>query len=580
MNTKTSYHNKLLAFLFLTSIIASTTSSTTCNLNTDCKNHPYYICSNTKCIRKSLFPLTSSEITAIIILTIISMLATTAGVGGGAAVVPLSLIFLKFQTKEAVALANGLVLFNGSIKFLTGLKRKHPLDNKKTIVDYNIVLLFLPSILLGSVVGTVVSHAIPEIVQIVGLLIVLFVAFFKTLKKSNSLWRKENEEKNKGKDNGFKRKRERSTKKQTVWDFTKLSFKSEKTIAEKKIDNGQVSIISEVKGNEGALKQESSSSSSDEERKRRGSFASSLKMNIMTTENNQSRRMSSESNGGVLTKIQRMNQKIQEIRKLRKPQLDNFKENVKSKANKKKIMEEENSIEIEIMSKKTNFSCMKIFLIISVLTLSLTTTFLRGGKGFKSLLNVKQCDSKDWTISALYFLSISLLSFAGSKIVLSEQKTTSSQSTTMFTKKFIISTNIYGIGIGFISANVGIGGALILTPLLLSYNFLPEVVSYTGMYLVFLNKLVATTIFFLSGLIPISYLLFIGLFMIFGVILAEWKVGKIVRKLGRQSILSYAFVGIVFVAFMLVLYTGIDKVFLEESHGERSIYQFGSFCGG
>jgi uncharacterized membrane protein YfcA len=66
------------------------------------------------------------EIFGVIIIVLLCVLSAAAGVGGGALIVPLSLMTFDFNTKTSVALSNGLIFFLGLVKFLVGLTRKHP----------------------------------------------------------------------------------------------------------------------------------------------------------------------------------------------------------------------------------------------------------------------------------------------------------------------------------------------------------------------------------------------------------------------------------------------------------------------
>ena len=245
----------------------------------------------------------------------------------------------------------------------------------------------------------------------------------------------------------------------------------------------------------------------------------------------------------------------------------------------------ENQLKISKLKKieKSNFYWKKFCIIIAVLFSSLAVTFLRGGKNFKSVIGVKKCDPTDWTIFGVYVAIILLFSIISAVVVYSEQKE-KLQAGWKFSKyeknfdlKFIVLGNFFGILMGFVSANVGIGGGLMITPLLLSYDFLPTVVSYTGMYLVFANKLVSTTVFLLSGSIPVNYMLFIGLFLVFGVLVAEFKISKFVKNSGRPSIISFIFVGIVLVSMCLVVYTGVSEILEKLGEGEP-VLEFQPFC--
>ncbi len=103
------------------------------------------------------------EIFAIVLLIILCMLSSAAGVGGGSVIVPICLIIMDFDTKQSVALANGLTFFLALVKCSVGLAKKNPLIKHKTLIDYNIVLIFISSILIGSLVGSLIARILSDL---------------------------------------------------------------------------------------------------------------------------------------------------------------------------------------------------------------------------------------------------------------------------------------------------------------------------------------------------------------------------------------------------------------------------------
>ena len=80
--------------------------------------------------------------------------------------------------------------------------------------------------------------------------------------------------------------------------------------------------------------------------------------------------------------------------------------------------------------------------------------------------------------------------------------------------------------IGFVSTNIGIGGGAILTPVLLKLQFMPQVISYTSMYLIVWNRIVSAIVFFAGGYVVVDYLLFIGGVMFISILLSEFKADR------------------------------------------------------
>ena len=147
-----------------------------------------------------------------------------------------------------------------------------------------------------------------------------------------------------------------------------------------------------------------------------------------------------------------------------------------------------------------------------------------------------------------------------------------------FDKKFLLNGNIIGLSTGLIAAFVGIGGGTITNPVLLSYNFAPTVVSFTSMYLIVANKMVADTVFILGGVMPLQYMFFIGGILVIGVLFVEWKLGQLVKRLGRQSYISFLFSGLLIIALILVIIVGIKTTTETLDDENKGLLEFTSFC--
>lgn len=187
-----------LILIIFTTLIANTIQSTdqsvlkrSCTLNAEC-SPPYITCQEKECKHKSLFPMETKEIFGTVIFVLLAMLSAAAGIGGGALMVPILLMMFDFDTKQSVALANGIIFFSGAVKFFVGIRRTHPKIPHRTLINYNVVLIFISSVLLGAFIGSIVSPSIPEFLQLIGLVIVVVLAMLKSFKKSVSLYKKEN----------------------------------------------------------------------------------------------------------------------------------------------------------------------------------------------------------------------------------------------------------------------------------------------------------------------------------------------------------------------------------------------------
>ncbi|CAI2359107.1 unnamed protein product [Moneuplotes crassus] len=140
---------------------------------------------------KDFWPLDPIEYLATVLLIAITVLTNAAGIGGGGALVPILLLY-GFKTNVAVALSNAVIFCGGITKFIFEFSGSHPLK-KARLVNYNIVALMLPAVMIGSFVGAQLNVITPSVIILFSLGAVLVFVSFKSLKKANSLYKRDKE---------------------------------------------------------------------------------------------------------------------------------------------------------------------------------------------------------------------------------------------------------------------------------------------------------------------------------------------------------------------------------------------------
>lgn len=121
------------------------------------------------------------------------MLANAAGVGGGGVIVPIMMLF-GFATKVCIALSNVIILIGAITRYVMNFNDSHP-EKKATTIDYGIVILMMPTIMIGSFIGIQINLIAPKAI-ILGLLgaLLSFVSY-KTTQQGLKLFREESKAK-------------------------------------------------------------------------------------------------------------------------------------------------------------------------------------------------------------------------------------------------------------------------------------------------------------------------------------------------------------------------------------------------
>ena len=171
---------------------------TVCKVDSDCPQNPFLICVHRKCEHKSIFPIYESEFFGIIVLTVLLALANVGGIGGGGLIIPIIMALFGFTTKEAIAIS-GFTIFTGSVaRFFYSWNQRHP-EKDATMIDYGIVIVMMPLVLVGSFVGVLINIILPPVFlsTILTVILILLTAqsFFKGMqiynKETDSIRRKE-----------------------------------------------------------------------------------------------------------------------------------------------------------------------------------------------------------------------------------------------------------------------------------------------------------------------------------------------------------------------------------------------------
>lgn len=105
----------------------------------------------------------SMEIIGIVVLAILMMLCTVAGIGGGGVTVPLLSVFFSFEFKEATAISGFSILICSITRYFYNFKQKHP-EKNAVAIDYGLAIVMLPTVMMGSFIGVIMNAMLPDLI--------------------------------------------------------------------------------------------------------------------------------------------------------------------------------------------------------------------------------------------------------------------------------------------------------------------------------------------------------------------------------------------------------------------------------
>eukprot|EP01060_Flectonema_neradi_P001717 TRINITY_DN11043_c1_g1_i1.p1 TRINITY_DN11043_c1_g1~~TRINITY_DN11043_c1_g1_i1.p1 ORF type:complete len:593 (+),score=81.66 TRINITY_DN11043_c1_g1_i1:65-1780(+) len=177
-----------------------------CELDDDCGDAGFHECkilsklkemSGTECIKeckhKDLVPIKPRDWVAMAVVAICVMIAASAGIGGGGLIVP-SFIFILVMPADLASPLSSVTITGGALaNYLAFNKKPHPQYPliKKSLIDYETMLLLLPALLTGVGVGAILDKVLP-VWSITVLLFILLLAL--SIRTSIKAWKAYKEE--------------------------------------------------------------------------------------------------------------------------------------------------------------------------------------------------------------------------------------------------------------------------------------------------------------------------------------------------------------------------------------------------
>lgn len=131
-----------------------------------------------------------------VLIAICALLSAGGGIGGGALFIPIYLIVYGLTAHQAVPLSK-ITIFGLAIGGFTVLYWKRHPNKDMPLIDYDLTMLLIPGILLGTIAGVYLNVIFPAFLIVISLVVLLSYTSYKTWKKSFQLYREETQVDNK-----------------------------------------------------------------------------------------------------------------------------------------------------------------------------------------------------------------------------------------------------------------------------------------------------------------------------------------------------------------------------------------------
>lgn len=128
---------------------------------------------------------------AIITCFVAATFASAGGIGGGGIMLPILLVVGGFPYSGAITLSLSACLSNTATQILINLPKRHPMEESRPLINYDIISVLLPCQLAGAKIGFVLEHMLPGGLLLILAMIILLSAGVSVVRKGAFLWKKE-----------------------------------------------------------------------------------------------------------------------------------------------------------------------------------------------------------------------------------------------------------------------------------------------------------------------------------------------------------------------------------------------------
>lgn len=237
--------------------------------------------------------------------------------------------------------------------------------------------------------------------------------------------------------------------------------------------------------------------------------------------------------------------------------------------------------ELKLDSKSFHFK--KWICPFSSFSFSLITYFLRGTPEFKSIIHTKPCSYTYWYLFFFPFLIAGILTYVQSLIILKTYNRrvkigyVFSQSDIHWNKRVLILLPFLAFLMGVLATGLGIGGGLVIGPILVEILKHPLISTASSNALVVFTSSSSTIQFAIMGKLNLKYSVYCLIIAILGSIFGSFSINFIVRFTGRASYIVFMLAFVCLFSSILVPLNSILK-FVDRVNKGFSLWIFDDVC--
>merc|ERR1712232_851863 len=221
---------------------------------------------------------------------------------------------------------------------------------------------------------------------------------------------------------------------------------------------------------------------------------------------------------------------------------------------------------------QVQFPKRRLALFGSMWLLVVVTIFVRGGKAAAGL--VPFCTLGYWLAALIASVLLAIMScFAACRAVAHASPASDVDDGLHWDVRTARRIQLCSLAAGTLAALCGIGGGMIMGPILLGLGFLPQVQSATTATTLFVLSTSTCLAFLVAGTAPLDYALWLAFMTGLGAVFGKAVIGWIVKRFRRPSIIMFLLGGIITASVVAMVITGTIDVINDIQHGNDMFFR-------
>eukprot|EP00397_Hematodinium_sp_SG-2012_P016261 GEMP01016584.1.p1 GENE.GEMP01016584.1~~GEMP01016584.1.p1 ORF type:complete len:561 (+),score=103.40 GEMP01016584.1:296-1978(+) len=464
-------------------------------------------------------------------------LAMSAGIGGGGIFVPLGALLLRFAPKSATSLSQASIFGASLAGIILNSQNRHPLADRP-VIDVDMVLFLAPMEMAGAILGYVIESMCASWFVIVLMVVVLGITGVRTFMKGKQQWTKE-------------KKAKLETNQQAEESSDKMeTLEHGNPNGETPAEDATGATHTEEHAPHGCPRSPISNRSASDAGPEGGIIIEETaveKRKLMAEEPAATAPDLALDTTGVVPEVADIEEQMDETEKMTIPHGKIY------------------SVE-EWLQKDAARPTKKIIYLIILWFGLLVFILLKGGKTENIIVpDWKHCTPAYWILQSLSFvwlLGFSLLMGRRAVVKSIRKKHVGFpfvQGDVQWTWRLFFYYSLITFGAGIIAGMIGIGGGMVLGPLMLQLGLLPQVSTASTATMIMLTSSSVAAIAVMQNSIPWSYALTFFCVAFCGALIGKYKIDAFVKKKKLTAVLIFLLAGIICCASLMMAIYGLIK---------------------